>query len=889
VNEERVHKDEMDEQKWAEIQEIFSRAVDLPREQQRCVVEEMCAGDESVLVDVLAMLEEDGRANPLLDAGLDETARILLESGALPSLVRSQIGPYRLLDLLGEGGMGVVYLAERTDIGGKVAIKLLRDAWFSPMRRERFRSEQQTLAQLNHPSIARIYDSNTLEDGTPWFVMEYADGLPLTEYWQKQHGTIRECLRLFRRVCEAVEYAHSHAIIHRDLKPSNILVTNEGEVKLLDFGIAKQMDFDLGMDNKRTITGLRMMTPAYAAPEQIAGRAVGVYTDVYALGVLLYELLTGHLPHDMQTAEDIGKGSDRIAERPSQILRREQPEKRGQLSKSEWADLDVLVLKALEPEAARRYGTASALMRDVDALLAGRPLDAQPNRWSYTLGKFVRRNRRPLMALVAMVLLIAGTVVFYTVRLTRARNAALQEAARTRRIQQFTESLFDGGDKAAGPAQDLRAAQLLDRGRQEAASLAGDPEMQADMQETLGDIYQKLGKLDLADPLLAAALQERRTAIGGEHRKVAHSLVALGLLRKDEGKLDEAERLVRQGLEIDTRLLNIGDPDLTRTMLALGEVLEVRAKYDEARQMLEAALKQQPQGADATAATAENISELANVHFYQGRYDVSEVLNRQALEISRRLFGNDHPAVAQNLNNLGAIEMNRGNYAASEANYRQALAITEAWYGSDHPETAANLTALAQPLSFEKRDDEAQAALERALAIQKRVNGPVNSTVATTINELGMLAFNRDQYDAAKGFFNQAMDTWIKLYGDQHPFIAVAHSNLGSVCLHEKDYACAEREFREAVRRLDAVSSQSFNAAIAHIKLGRTLLRESRFADAERETLKGYTYVVKNMNQTNGYVVAARTDLAAIYDGLHNAERAAHFRAELAATTAAKR
>jgi serine/threonine protein kinase len=878
----------MDEQKWLEIQEIFSRTVDLPREQQFASVEQMCAGNVTLASDVLAMLEEDRRANPLLDASLDDTARSLLESGALPSLIRSQIGPYRLLELLGEGGMGVVYLAQRTDIGGKVAIKLLRDAWLSPMRRERFRIEQQTLAQLNHPSIARIYDSNTLEDGTPWFVMEYAGGLPLTEYWQKQNGTVRECLRLFHRVCDAVQYAHSHAIIHRDLKPSNILVTQDGEVKLLDFGIAKQMDVDGTEDARRTVTGLRMMTPAYAAPEQIAGRAVGVYTDVYALGVLLYELLTTHLPYGSNLVESAEKTSERVAEKPSQLLRREHPEKRGQLSKSEWADLDVLSLKALDPDVTRRYGTATALMRDIEALLEGRPLEAQPNTLSYTIGKFARRNRRRLIALAAMVLLIAGTVIFYTVRLTRARNAALQEAARTRRIQQFTESLFDGGDKTAGPAQDLRAAQLLDRGRQEAASLSGDPEMQADMQETLGDIYQKLGKLDLADPLLAAALQERRTAPGANQRKVAHSLIALGMLRKDQGKLDEAEALVRQGLEIDRRLLTTADPDTTRAMLALGEVLEVRAKYDESRQVLEAALKQQPQGADATAATAENISELANVSFYQGRYDVSEPLNRQALTINRRLFGEEHPTVAQNLNNLGAIEMNRGNYAASEANYRQALVITEAWYGSDHPETAANLTALAQPVSFENRGDEAQALLERALVIQKHVNGPVNSTVATTINALGTLAFNRDQYDVAKDYFNQAMDTWRKLYGDQHPFIAIAHSNLGSVCLHEKDYPCAEKEFREAVRRLDVVSTESYNTSVARIKLGRTLLRENRFADAEIETLKGYQYLVKNMNPTNGYLSAARKDLAAIYDGLHNAERAEHFRSELALASSTK-
>jgi eukaryotic-like serine/threonine-protein kinase len=787
---------------WQQIQDIFAHAVDLPADAQQAAVEQMYAGDATlkseVLGKVMEMLEEDRRANPLLDSSLDETARAVLDFGPLPSLVQREIGPYRLLRFLGEGGMGVVYLAERTDIGGQVAIKLLRDAWLSPMRRQRFRIEQLTLARLNHSGIARIYDSNTLEDGTPWFVMEYADGLPLTDYWSR-HGTgLRGCLRLMRRVCEAVQYAHSHAIIHRDLKPSNILVSDAGDVKLLDFGIAKQLNLEES-DEHRTVTGLRMMTLAYAAPEQLSGGAVGVYTDVYALGVLLYELLTGRLPlRNFESIGARGTAEEVEIERPSGVARREKPGVRAQLSKAEWADLDVLSLKALQPDPERRYHTVDAFMRDVDALLEGRPLEARPNKISYTIGKFARRNRRSLAAIAAMLLLVAATVVFYTVRLERARNDALREAARTSAIQQFTESLFDGGDKAAGPAMDLKAVQLLDRGRQQAASLGSDPEMQSDMQETLGGIYQKLGKLDLADPLLVSAFAERRKLAGGDSRKVAESLVALGLLRKDQGKLDEAETLVRQGLEMSQRTLSAPMADGARVeslkaMVALGTVLEVRAKYDQARQILEAALKLQPQNGDATSATAENLTELANVYFYEGQYDRSEKLNKQALEIDQRLRGEANPAAVQELNNLGAIEMNRGNYAASEGYYRRALAITEAWYGTDHPETAANMTALAQPLTFDKKEAEAQSLLEHALEIQKRVNGPVNATVATTQNQLGILAFQSKQLDKAQSYFTQARDNWKQLFGDQYPSVAVAYSNLGSVCLEKKDLPCAEK------------------------------------------------------------------------------------------------
>jgi serine/threonine protein kinase/Tfp pilus assembly protein PilF len=894
----------MNEQRWQQIQAIFSSVVDLPIDEQSAIARELCDADLSLLDEVMEMLDEDRRANSLLDARLDQTAAAVLDFGQLPSTIQRQIGPYKLIRLLGEGGMGVVYLAERTDIGGQVAIKLLRDAWLSPMRRQRFRFEQSTLAQLNHPSIARIYDSSTLDDGTPWFVMEYADGHPLTDYWIQQNNqqlrSIRECLRLMRRVAEAVQYAHSHAIIHRDLKPSNILVLESGEVKLLDFGIAKHLNADEEAEH-RTITGLRMMTLAYAAPEQLAGKPVGVYTDVYALGVLLYELLTGELPNRAYSSNtDLVQGSNSQLEKPSAVLRRGKDPKLPQLDNSEWADLDLLALKALEPDPARRYRSADALIRDMDAWLEGRTLDARPNDWSYTLSKFVRRNRNALMSVAAAILLVAATIVFYTVRLERARNEALRQAARTLRIQQFTESLFDGGDKSAGPSQDLKALQLLDRGRLEAASLANDPEMQADMQSTLGAIYQKLGKLDLAEPLLVSALDARRQTLGQTDPRVAENLIALGLLRKDQGKLDEAEALVRQGLEITRNAPQSAPAEIARCMVALGSVLEVRGKYDDAQPILEAALKLQPQNKtenkiesriesklgqhkeQATASTTENITELANVYFYQGKYQEAEKLNNQALAIDRRLFGDENPAVAQELNNLGAIAMNRGNYTASEDYYRRSLAITEAWYGADHPETAANLTALAQPLTFDKKESEAQALLERALAIQQRINGSVNATVATTQNQLGIVAFQAKRLDEARAYFTQAMETWKKLFGEQYPSVAVAYSNLGSVCLEKKDLACAETMYREAVTRFDKCSANSLNDAVAHLKLGRSLLRQNRFKEAEPETLFGYAYLGKNVKPTDRFMVVARKDLSLIYMGLHDQNKAAHYQAELA-------
>src|SRR6202166_916229 len=313
----------MDSARWQRIQSLFHDAAGVPQGEQRVFLEAAC-GDEELIVEVLAMLDQDANGHSLLDQNIADLAEETLANAIPASLILKEFGPYQILKLLGEGGMGVVYLAEREDLKSLVAIKVLRDAWLSPARRERFASEQRTLAQLNHPSIARLYDADTLDDGTPWFVMEYVEGIPLTEYCSQHACSIEERLQLFRAVCEAVQYAHQHAVIHRDLKPSNILVKPDGTIRLLDFGIAKQvasLEIPLGKSDQ-TMTGLRLMTPAYAAPEQIRGDRVGIHTDVYALGVILYELLAGELPFDLSRltpgeAEAMIVGQD--PERPSVV------------------------------------------------------------------------------------------------------------------------------------------------------------------------------------------------------------------------------------------------------------------------------------------------------------------------------------------------------------------------------------------------------------------------------------------------------------------------------------------------------------------------------------------------------------------------------------------
>jgi eukaryotic-like serine/threonine-protein kinase len=880
----------MDSVRWQRVQSLFHEAADLPEDEQRQFLETQCADDTTLVSDVLILLREDANGGSMLDRDVAQIAQQIFDDSTPGAFPFRQVGPYRIIKALGAGGMGVVYLAEREDLGSQVAIKLLRDAWLSPSRRDRFASEQRTLAQLNHPFIARLYDADTSPDGTPFFVMEYVEGLPLNEYCRIHRCNVAERLRLFRSVCEAVLYAHQHAVIHRDLKPSNILVKDDSTVRLLDFGIAKHLQ-SLGDDVSQTIPGMRMMTPAYAAPEQIRGEQVGVQSDVYSLGVVLYQLLAGRLPFDVSNrtpAQAEKVLTEQEAEKPSTVAakssagtKERQPEVSA--SKAEWADLDVLCLTAMHKDVRQRYQSVEALIRDIDHYLKGEPLDARPESESYRLRKFVSRHRGAVITAATVFAVVTGLVVFFTVRLTIARNAALAEAARTQRIQKFMTNLFQGGDSAAGPADSLRVVTLLDRGVQEAESLNTDPEVQAELYGTLGSIYQKLGKYDQADSLLQKALNQRKSLFGPDSPQVAESLVALGLLRSDQARLDAAEKLVREGLEIDKRRLPSNHPAFVKTLLAFGKILAERGSYDEALQTLNEAVKIDSAPGVAPSDLASSLSALADAQYMAGHYDLSDSLYRRALEINRRLYGPRHPLVSEELGNLGSIQQDLGYYQKAEAFDRQALDIDRAYYGEESPTTAKSLRMLGRALLYQKKYDDAEAALQEALAIQEKAFGPAHPEVADTVNELGNLASLRGNYEEAEKRFLREADIYRSVYGDHHYLVAIALSNVAYAHMNMKDYARAEQLFRDVVRRFtETLSADNVNTGIARIKLGRTLLRENRFQEASVETLAGYQILAKQASPSIGFLQAARKDLAAEYDALHQPEDAAKFRAEYA-------
>jgi serine/threonine protein kinase/tetratricopeptide (TPR) repeat protein len=797
-----------------------------------------------------------------------------------------EFGPYRLKRMLGEGGMGVVWLAERADAGNLVAIKFLPHAGLSPARRERFAREIKTLAKLKHPFIARLYDAGTLADGTPWFVMEFVEGERFGEYCRRPERTVEECLRLFRRVCEAVQYAHGQEIIHRDLKPSNILVEQDGTPRLLDFGIARQLQ-TLDELTDQTRQGLRFMSPDYAAPEWVRDGTVGFYTDVYSLGVILYEMLTGALPFDRPKGfpeRAPNHAAEHGPEKPSALVSRRSAHAMAgasSLGRAAWGDLDVLCLTAMHKDANRRYQSAEALIRDIDHFQNSEPLEARPDSLRYTAGKFIRRNREPLSIAALIFALVVGLVIFFTMRLARARDAAVAETARTQRVERFMFNLFEGGDQQAAPSSDLRVATLLGRGAQQAAALNSDPETQVELYETLGGIYLELGNYQKAGQLLRSGLDKAKTAFGPESPKFASALVQLGRWHADQGQYQDAGRLISEGMDIAGRHLPADDPTVLDAKANLARVLLQSGSTQRAIPLLESVIEVKPSGEAGNYVLRESLTALGVAEYYAGHYKTAEAVGRRAVALDTRLLGTLHPKTGAELMNVGTDAAALGQYAEAESLYREGVNILNAWYGPNHPDTATSMAILASTLIQEGKDTEAESLLNQVLKIQERIYGSVHDRVAFTLDMLGRTAMKRGNPADAQADFSRAVAIDHVLLGDKSPRTAALKVDLADAYILQAKYVEAEDILRKAIPAL----VQSLPAGDAHIgsayaSLGRALLHLKRYREAETQLTTAYQILEKQPRPPVARIQDVRRDLVTVYDALDEPDKAKQFRTE---------
>ena len=523
------------------------------------------------------------------------------------------------------------------------------------------------------------------------------------------------------------------------------------------------------------------------------------------------------------------------------------------------------------------------MARDLERFLAGAPLEARGDSWGYRTAKFARRHRRAVSAAATVLLGTLGLVTFYTIRLARARDTAVAEQVRAQRIQRFMTDLFRGRDPDAGPADSLRVIALLEQGVLEARTLDREPEVQADLYETLGGIYQQLGELGRADSLLsrARAAWERNAALN--RRALARADLLLGDLRTDQARYGEADTLLRAAL-VTLRGLPPApgaDVQVGEALVTLGRSLTERGAHDTAMVVLDTATTLLARVAPDTREHLRAMSELANATFYAGNYDKADSVNRQVLALTKQLYGERHPLVAEDLMNLGATEQERGNYKESERLFREAIALTTAFHGEDHYRTASNVLYLGRSLLLQNRYAEAREALQRALAIRERVYPANHPNIANTLNELGSLAMREERYTDARATFERVRAIYRATYPGMNFRVGVAIANLGDTYLYEKDYRRAEAHYREALTHYIASQGpEHLNTGIGYIKLGRALMRAGRFREAEPEIRHGYAIVAKVAEPTVSFLQAARLDLSIVFDSTARPDSAAKYRAE---------
>ncbi len=867
----------MDAARWSRVSALFDEALAHPPENRQAWLESAC-DDPDVRAEVLALLEEDAHTHPLLGRNVGQVADELFDRAGT---YKNAVGPYRLTRVLGEGGMGVVYLAERDDLGSRAAVKILRDAALSPARRARFMLEEQILAGLKHPAIAHLYDADVLPDGTPYFVMEYVEGVSITEYCQTHRSTLNEKLHLFRQVCEAVAHAHRQAVIHRDLKPSNILVAEDDQgqphVKLLDFGIAKPLD---RIEDDRTAVGLRLMTPAYAAPEQLRGDAVGVYTDVYALGVLLYELLTDARPHDLTgltPAQAEGVILNQPPAAPSTRAAREKS-----VARRAWHDLDVLCLTAMHRDPQRRYPSVDALVRDVNHFLEGEPLDARRDSLGYRTGKFIERHRALVGAALGVALVIVALTAFYTVRLAQARNVAVAEADKAEHVSQFLLSLFEAGDPFMPGNDSLTVEVLLNRGVERAAALDSQPLVQAQMLTMLGRVFLQLSQYDRADTLLRQALRQQQ-ALDADPLDQAETLANLAGLYQHTSAYDSAEVFIRQSLRLREQYMDDSDPLLARTHNDLGVILCNKGAYEEALATYNTALDlQQRREGPPTVDLATTVNNMGACYYQQGDYERAEPLLRESLALSRAVHGREHGSVAIDLANLGVLMDTRGNYAAADSMLTEALRIKRLRLGNDHYETAFALTQLGGMLRRKGDYDRAEAYLREAMAIEARILDPEHRNRGVTAMQLGLALQGQKRYAEAETALQDAERILSGALGSGHPFVGVARANRAHLLHVRGRLGESESLFQSGLALLRASLPPGHDlTAIVESKYAALLATRGRYAEAESLLVHSFERLAETLGLEHDESDSTRLRLVRLYRLWEKPEQAARWQAQI--------
>jgi serine/threonine-protein kinase len=850
----------MDPETFRRIGDLFTAAVDLDPDARAAFLARECRGDAVLRREVERLLAHDAPAGWEAVPAAALAEELWAEgTGAEPVAgeTPTTVGEYRLVQEIGRGGTGVVYRAERTGdpTAEPVAIKLIRRGLDTDEVLRRFRIEPAALGRLDHPHIARIHEVGVAADGRPYLILELVDGEPIDDWCDRRRLPVRARLELFLRVAAAVAYAHRNLVAHRDLKPSNVLVTGTGEPKLLDFGLARFFDqVDGGRAAPTTALAHRRFTPEFASPEQVRGEPTSTASDVYSLGVVLYQLLSGRPPYRFTQITPLEV--ERVVctvqpPRPSAVVGRPAAEEiararattpdrlRRQLS----GDLDVITARALAKDPRQRYGSVEQLAEDLSRHLQGRPIAARPaGPWARTVG--LLRRHRITAAFLALAGLFTAGVTIQSARLQRslvttsgALAAAQQERARAEAASEFLVELFEATDPRADGAGNPSALELIQRGADRVqGQLADQPALEAALLDALGRVHFNLGRYDEAAKLLREAFSiRRRLHRRGPHPDLAASLDRLGRVHRVTGDYRRAEVLTRAALAQRQELFGEDHEAVAESLNSLGLILGAAGRAGEAEAALARALEIRRRTLGEThVKTLDSLTNLGTAHFHRGDPAAAEPLFHQAVELYGRRFGPDHPSLGTALHNLALASYRNGNREEAIGLLRRALELHRRHLGADHPAVAGILKNLGGMLLDGGDAEAAEPLLREALELHRRRFGEAHPAVAGDLIDLGSLLQGRGQLAAAVELFRQSLEIRHGTLPPGHPDIATSLVGLGSALVDLGQPREAEPLLREGLEiRRRTLPAGHWRIAVVESVLGGCLSALGQSSSAE--------------------------------------------------------
>jgi serine/threonine protein kinase/tetratricopeptide (TPR) repeat protein len=954
--------------------EIFGHAVEMAGTGALAgYLDDTCGGDSALKarVEVLLSHHVEDSFLEMPAAGQGSSA-----GTALREQPGDRIDRYKLLEKIGEGGCGVVYMAEQEEpVRRRVALKIIKPGMDSREVIARFEAERQALALMDHPNIAKVFDGGvtggggrtedrgqkthdgsqrsdvggrpptsdlrplTSDIGRPFFVMELVRGVRITDYCQEHALSTRERLDLFTAVCSAVQHAHQKGIIHRDLKPSNILVTELDGLpvpKVIDFGIARATEQKLTDKTLFTQFAQFIGTPAYMSPEQAAmsGADIDTRSDIYSLGVLLYELLTGTTPFDAK--ELLRAGFDEMRRiireseppRPSTRLTQSaritarppvapseaggQKSEVGKRSSSLPTDLDWIVMKCLEKDRARRYETASGLAQDIQRHLTSEPVIARPASAAYRFRKMVRRNQIAFAAgsAVAAALVIGlsvSTWMFVRERdarkkerqaLERAiaaeksqgeeRRKAEIEAGKSEQVAQFLKDMLKGVAPSVALGDDTKMLRkILDRTVERIGTdLKDQPEVEAELRTLIGKVYHTVGDYEKAAAILGEALEITKKLRGEEHTEVVYLLNALAQVLGHQGKLDEAEAMLRQALDMERKLVGL-DGDVSTSLNNLGLALDNRGQYAEAEKIHREALAMNRKfEGNESKDVATSLNNLAVVLQEQQKFDEAEIALREALAIKKKLLNHEHPEIAIALNNLANVVQLQNKFEDSEKLFLEVLPMQRKLLGNAHPNVATALNGLALALHNQGRNDEAEPLLREGVDIEKKARSAAHPQTSTLIGNLGRIMEGLGKFDEAEILYREALTMLGQMPGPEHPNMASWRNRLANLLTAQTKWAELEALMREdlaSARRAGSGDGPHPAVAEAQIYLASALRKQQKFPEAEALLLEANEALHQKPADQRKLQREALTSLVSLYEAWGQSDKASEWRQKLAA------